>query len=201
MKIYFTCSTAEFLKYKKNYFAIRDFLVSEKHLLTRDWLKKAELRIRDGNVNMTDIKEIYKDCVKAIEDADLIIIEDTISNFSTGHQITLALQKQKPVLVLWKGEKHRHFKNMFIHGIESDKLEISQYTLSNYKEIITAFINKYSNFDIRNRFHLVLNNYERNYLDWAQYSKGKSRTKIIKSSLSRVIEEDENYQNFLKIKK
>lgn len=197
MKIYFTCSTAEFLKHKKTYYAIRNFLIEEKHLLTRDWLEKTEKRIESGKFETFDIKKIYKECVKAINEADLVIVEDTVSNFSTGHQITLALQKHKAVLVLWKGEKHKHFKQMFIHGIDSDKLEVSQYTTQNYKEIIKAFICKYSNFDQQNRFHLVLNNYERTYLDWAQYNNNISRTRIIKNSLKKSIEEDERYKEYL----
>ena len=55
-------------------------------------------------------------CLKITKNADLVIIEDTVSNFSTGHQITLALEMQKPTLVLWKGQKHKHFNQMFILG-------------------------------------------------------------------------------------
>jgi len=197
MKVYFTSSTAELFKYRKYYYAIRDFLVDENHVLTRDWLKKTEDVIDSGNVELNNIKDIYKSCMTAIDEADVVIIEDTVSNFSTGHQITIALQKQKPVLVLWKGEKHRHFKKMFIHGIESDILEVSQYTLKNYKEIISVFINKYSNSQQRNRFHLVLNNLERNYLDWVQFNQGKSRTKIIRSGLNKIIDEDVEYRKYL----
>lgn len=197
MKVYFTSSTAELFKYRKYYYAIRDFLVDENHVLTRDWLKKTEDVIDSGNVELNNIKDIYKSCMTAIDEADVVIIEDTVSNFSTGHQITIALQKQKPVLVLWKGEKHRHFKKMFIHGIESDILEVSQYTLKNYKEIISVFLNKYSNSQQRNRFHLVLNNLERNYLDWVQFNQGKSRTKIIRSGLKKIIDEDVEYRKYL----
>src|SRR5688572_8047585 len=109
MKIYFTASTAKFDKYQKNYFAIRDFLVNEKHILTRDWLHKARHRIDNGLTEIFDMKQIYQDCMKAINEADIVIIEDTVSNFSTGHQITVALQRQKPTLVLWSESKHTHF--------------------------------------------------------------------------------------------
>nr|HRO65561.1 hypothetical protein [Candidatus Dojkabacteria bacterium] len=91
MKIYFTASTVEFNRYKKTYFAIRDYLVQENHTLTRDWLKHTGEKINDGDLNVRDIKAIYKKCVLAINQAQLVIIEDTVSNFSTGHQITLAL--------------------------------------------------------------------------------------------------------------
>lgn len=200
MKIYFTCTTAEFSKYKTTYFKIRDFLVAQKHTLTRDWLAKAEKRLKLGDIEVEDIKEIYNDCMRAINAAELVIIEDTISNFSTGHQITVALQRQKPTLVLWQGKKHRHFKKMFIHGIDSDLLEVKEYNKDNLNETIKSFINKYKNSKTRNRFHLVLNQIERDYLDWAQYNKGESRTKIIRNSLKTTIDTDKSYNNYLKKK-
>ncbi len=197
MKIYFTASTAEFDNYQKNYFAIRDFLVSEKHILTRDWLHKARYRIDHGQTEIFDMKQIYKDCMQAINDADIVIIEDTVSNFSTGHQITVALQRQKPTLVLWSEPKHTHFKNTFINGIESDILEFYEYDLDNYKQVIRKFIKKYENANQKNRFHLVLSEVERKYLDWAQFQEGKSRTKIIRESLRKHMNENKDFQNYL----
>lgn len=197
MKIYFTASTAEFNKYKKTYFAIRDYLVQENHTLTRDWLKHTGEKINDGDLNVRDIKAIYKKCVLAINQAQLVIIEDTVSNFSTGHQITLALQKQKPTLVLWQGKKHRYFNQMFIHGIDSEQLEIAEYKPNNLETIITAFINKYQDYNNKTRFNLVLNQYERNYLDWVQFNRGTNRTKIIKTSIDELINNDKEYRKYL----
>ncbi len=126
-----------------------------------------------------------------------MIIDDTVSNFSTGHQITIALQSRKPTLVLWQGKKHRHFKQLFIHGIESDILQVSEYSLENLSDTISAFICKYENASERNRFHLVLNNVERNYLDWAQFTKNKSRTKVIREALKQLIDGDDDYCKYL----
>lgn len=197
MKIYFTCSTAEFNKYRDNYFAIRNFLIKEKHILTRDALLHIEERLQSGDVVLKDIKDIYKACVNAIKEADSVIIEDTVSNFSTGHQITLALQMRKPTLVLWHEKKHHQFKHMFIHGIESDMLQISEYTNKNIEEIVRRFINKYENIQEKNRFHLVLNNSERMYLDWSQFVKHKSRTKVIREALKTALDSDEEYNKYL----
>lgn len=197
MKIYFTCSTAELRKYRDNYFRIRNFLLKKKVVLTRDWLPHTENRLMRGDVDVRDIKEIYSACIKAILEADLVIIEDTVSNFSTGHQITVALQHRKPTLVLWKGKKYRQFKQMFIHGIDSEYLDVAEYDDYTLEKILTRFINKYRNLGERNRFHLILNNVERSYLDWAQYKYGKSRTQVIKSALKNVIDEDNKYSKYL----
>jgi len=197
MKVYFTASTADFNKYKDDYFAIRDFLIVENHTLTRDWLKHTGERIKAKKSDVYNIREIYKKCMIAINKADLVIIEDTVSNFSTGHQITVALQKQKPTLVLWQGEKHRHFNTMFIHGIDSDYLETARYTSSDYKKIIRKFVNKYQHIHNKTRFNLVINQSERNYLDWIQLNRGLSRTRVIRNALKHELTNDNEYANHL----
>lgn len=199
MKIYFTCSTAEFNQYKKYYSSIRDFLIEDKHILTRDWIPRANSRIKEvGKVEITDIKQIYSDCIKAINESELVIIEDTVSNFSTGHQITIALQRQKPTLVLWNKPKHRHFKQTFIQGLDSEYLEVHEYNLKNYQSIIRTFINKYKDAHKKNRFHLVLSDVERRYLDWAQFNNGESRTNIIRDGIRAKMNKDEEYNKYLK---
>lgn len=197
MKIYFTSSTLEFLKYEKAYFDIRNFLVEEDHILTRDWLPHTKELVKAGQTEIRNIKQIYKECMKAIQDADLVIVEDTVSNFSTGHQVTVALQRQKPTLVLWSKPKQKYFNTSFIQGLESDYLEFHMYDKTNYKDIIRKFIKKYESAGQKNRFHLVLDEVERSYLDWAQFKKEKSRTKLIRDTIRKSIEDDEDYQKYL----
>jgi len=198
MKIYFTFSTQKFLKFKDNYFAIRNYLIKKGHVLTRDWMPHTYKKIKDNKYEINNIKEIYQVCMKAINQADLVIIEDSISNFSTGHQITIALQRRKPTLVLTSIPKHRHFSQTFIQGIASEFLEVKEYNLDNYKEIINEFIKKYEHIKDTNRFNLVLTGVERDYLDWAHLSKHKSRTNIIKEILREKTNNDTEYSNYLK---
>ena len=197
VKIYYTCSTAKFNNYKDYYFEIRNYLVSLGHTLTRDWLSHTAKMLKYGQTDMKDIKNIYQDCLKAIKDADLVIIEDTISNFSTGHQITLALQQRKPTLVLWQGQKYRQFKQMFIHGIDSDILQVAQVSNKDFQNIIKTFIARFENIDEPNRFHLVLKSPERQYLDWAGHKNKMSRTKIIRKALREMIDKDSDYTRYL----
>jgi len=196
MKVYFSCSTAELTTHRDSYYAIRDYLAAE-HILTRDWLEETERYMQTGNKELPNIKHIYKACIEAIREAELIVIEDTVSNFSTGHQITLALQMRKPTLVLWQGKKHQHFNQMFIHGIESDLLRVAEYTPDTLTDVLQTFISTYSDSSEKNRFHLVLSGRERRYLDWAQFIKHKSRTKVIREALEHTIERDADYQAYL----
>jgi hypothetical protein len=196
MKVFFSASTADFMTYREYYFAIRDFLIREGHVLTRDWLKPTYEKIQ-AKIDTVGIEEIYTAVMKALDEAELVIIEDTVSNFSTGHEITVALQRQKPTLVLWCRPKHRHFKQTFIQGVKSDYLQVSEYNLDNYQEIIRNFIKKYEHATQKTRFHLVIDEVERRYLEWAKFTKHASRTKVIRKALRTTINNDQEYQKYL----
>jgi hypothetical protein len=176
---------------------IRNFLIDENHLLTYDWMLDVYEKSEKNITEVRNIKQIYRDCIKGIMQSDIIIVEDTVSNFSTGHQITMALQRKKPTLVLWQKSKERQFNDSFINGIQSDLLEVHEYEGDEYKEIIKVFVNKYADVKERNRFHLVLNNIERNYIDWVHLNTKKSRTQIIRDAINNLIDKDEEYSKYL----
>lgn len=196
MKVYFTSSTAQLFAYRDSYYAIRNWLIDNGHVITRDWLPRVEKQMQQGEQEL-DIKKIYKGCVDAIRKADLIIVEDTVSNFSTGHQITLALRYRKPTLVLWQGRKHHAFKQMLIHGIDSDILQVSEYTQKELPDILQVFVNRYEDGTDKSRFHLTLNGAERKYLDWAQFVKAQSRTQLIRDALQQAMNNDAEYEAYL----
>ncbi len=178
---------------------IRDFLVDDGHILTRDWLQKIRDRHEKITIPQPNLKERYNLVIKALTSAKVLIVEDTASGFSNGHLITLALVKRIPVLVLWHEKlKKKKFKTNFLEGMQSDYLEIQKYNEENFKEIIKAFIKKYSKIGERNRFHLVLDGIEREYLDWAQFNYKKSRTEVIRDSIKKSINTDEDYQEYLR---
>lgn len=89
---------------------------------------------------------------------------------------------------------------MFIHGIESDLLQVRQYTPHTLTDVLQTFINTYADSPEKNRFHLVLSGRERRYLDWAQFIKHQSRTKVIREALKHTIEHDPDYQEYLQQK-
>lgn len=101
MKVFFTCTTLQFEKYKRYYYAIRKYIISENHILTRDWLLNIKQHPKAYEENKNGSEKIYNLTMKAVNRAECIIVEDTVSNFSTGHIITFALQRNKPVLVLY----------------------------------------------------------------------------------------------------
>ena len=89
---------------------------------------------------------------------------------------------------------------MFIHGIESDLLQVAEYEKEDLNDILQTFINTYEDKPEKNRFHLILSGRERRYLDWAQFTRNRSRTKVIREALKDAIEHDPDYQAYLQQK-
>lgn len=196
MKIWFGCSTSQFIKYKDNYFRIRDFIVEEGHILTRDWLKPTKESIERGAKEFGP-EELYSEIMSAVAQADALVIEDTVPSFSTGHHITIGIQRQKPVLVLRSKKKPKYFNRTFMDGLRSPYLQVAEYNEQSYKEIIRGFINKYEDSTKKHRFNLVIDEVERKYLEWAKFKTNQSKTQIIRSSLRKTIDNDLNYKEYL----
>lgn len=195
MKVFYGTTTSEFETYKEWYFKIRSVIIANNCVLTRDWLPLAEEKVKRGQ-RTYDPKEVFVKVNKALEEAELIIIEDTISSFSTGYQITFALQRNKPLLIIYRGNKKpRYFKNSLLEGALSENVVIKKCDENNIVEVIKEFINRYKE-PRENRFNLVLTDYQRKYLDWAQFNTKKSRTKIIREALDKFIDHDKGYSKY-----
>lgn len=196
MKIFFSCSTHGFNKYKKNYYLIRDYLIKNGHIIVHDWLVKYKNYPKDKLINEIDNNE-YKKIISAVERADVLIFEATVPSFSTGHLLTLAIQKKKPALFLWLDSSDWSRRKGFIYSIESQYIDILPYNLKCYKQVIDVFTRKFEGYSDSTRFNLLIDKTERQYLDWKSYNTFKTRSKLIRSMIRKEINNDEEYIAYL----
>ena len=197
MKVFFTCSAKNINKNLENYNIIRSTIISLGHTITRDWLKKVIKLYKQGRSDTPSYK-FYKDVMGAIHTADVVIADTTIPTMALGHQITYALENNKPTLLV--SSKSKLKKNIFIEGSHSDNLIIEKY--SNKQQITTIVKNFLATYDNKNvtRFNLALTQQESDYINWASYYYKKTKTEVIQQSLDATLKEDNNYHKFLKRK-
>lgn len=201
MRIFFSCTTIKFDEYKKYYFKIRDFLIAEGHVLTRDWLTNLHDNSRSYEAERNGTREIYRLTLEALNKADALIIENTVESFSNGHLITIALQRRIPVLVLYQDIEERYFPNTLINSIEDNFLRIEKYNGDKFKEFIRKFVKTCEQLKEKHHFHLVLDGQEKMYLDWLKFHKGKSQSGILRKEVREKMEGDKDYQKYLKFLK
>lgn len=205
MKIHFACSTSELEIYSKNYTDICNLIRGMGHIITRDWIDNAVTTLNDykkGKIKI-DRVEIYNKAIESILASDAVVIEGTVSSFSIGHQMTLALSKNKPTLVLIyndDSEKKNKFQSSFIQGIKSPFLTVSKYSSKeDLKKILTDFLSKSITTSVK--FNIVLSREIESYLNWASFYYKVNKSEFIRDVLTRHMNiEDRNYQKYLSSK-
>ncbi len=199
MKIHFACSTAKFTKYQNNYLTICKEIKELGNTITRDWIEEG-IEFFEKKKTDIDRTDIYKKTIESILASDMLIVEGTVSSFSVGHQITVAINKNKPVLFLTyeKKDEKTYFGSSFIDGIKTPLITNRSYNFSNLKNILEDFINKNKG-GATIKFNIVLTKEIDNYLDWASFSYKKNKSEYIREIIEKHIEEkDKKYQKYLK---
>lgn len=195
MKVFFGASTSELDKSYPLYKIICDEVKKSGNELTRDWLDDG----RENFVNKlsVDYEEMYDDVLSSILFADVGIIEGTLKGMSTGHQMTIALQRGKPLLFL-RQEDADGISSLMIRGAHSDLL--TEHTYSDESEVpklVNDFLNMHKR-GKRIRFNLVLSPQEQQYIDWASHIYDKSKTEVIRELIHARMNSDLNYRKEIK---
>lgn len=195
MKVFFSCSTNNILSHKDAYEAIVLAIKEEGHDLTRNWLKKS---IELASQKVPDIKrgDHYSLVMSAIISADLVILDSSVQSMSIGHQLTFALDKGKPTLLL-ANMSEESMKDLFISGSKSSFLTMKNYeNVSEIPKIVKDFLRKNSS-KSKIRFQIVLDKPQHDYIEWAAFKYSKNKSEIIKKSIDTTSSSDEDYQSHL----
>jgi hypothetical protein len=197
MKIWFGTTTIKLEEYAEVYYLIRTYLVQAGHVLPFDWLDDAMINMHKPRGAVRGIKDIFRDCVMAIDASDVSIIEFTVPNFSSSHQITYSLYKRKPTLVM-RLFKDCTFTDSYIEALESPFLTVKDYTRENMSALIDEFLG-YSQLDYGNgRYNIVLDKRQKYYLDWASVKYKKSKSALLRELVDEKMGDDPLYAGYLK---
>lgn len=201
MKVHFACSTSELEIYNKNYIDICDIIRDLGHIITRDWINNAVKTLpayKKGKLKI-DRVDIYNKAVQSLLASNVVVIEGTVSSFSIGHQMTLALSKNKPTLVLIYNDgstSKNKLQSSFIHGIKSPFLTVAKYSnTDDLRRILSHFLAKSTNVSVK--FNIVLSKEIDNYLDWASFFYKKNKSEVIRDIIAKRMKDDSNYEKYL----
>lgn len=197
MKIWYGITTSEYQKYRKVYKQIRDHLISSGCVLTRDWYPGVEKSFAQELGQDRGIKDLYNKILNAINEADAVIIEYTIPNFSTSHQIHYALMRRKPTLVLRMKGDNPHFADSYMDAIKSEFLVVKSYNQQNYKQIINEFIGFSQTEGPSKRYNLVLHGKHDYYLNWLANRQQTTRSAALRTCLDQSMAQDGQYQDHI----
>lgn len=195
MKVFFSCSTNSILLHKAAYETILKTIKDEGHELTRDWLGKS---IELASNKKPDLKRggHYSMVMSAIIAADLVIFDGTVQSMSIGHQLTFALDKSKPTLLL-ANTPEDSMKDFFISGSKSSFLTMKSYKeVNDLPNLVKDFLHKNSS-KSKVRFQIVLDKSQHDFIEWASFEYKRNKSDLIKKAIDASAEKDEDYQNHL----
>jgi len=139
-------------------------------------------------------EEMYDEIIVSILDADVCIVEGTVKGLSTGHVMTVALDKSKPLLFLHQNNGSDKFP-FIVNGNKMYLLTEKVYkNQKDIPEIIKNFLDSQKK-GKKVRFNLVLSQPENNYLSWATFVYKKNKTEIIRELINDQISSDNKYKD------
>lgn len=196
MKVFFTCSAKNILKFEKNYRLIRNEIINLGHNINRDWIDYPINLAKRKTTGIPSFK-MYPEVMTAITTADTVVVDASVRSMSLGHQLTYAMLHNKPILVVHNVSKGKIIPKLFIEGTNYNDLTVESYrSLQEISDILKNFFSKYKDQPTK-RFNLVITEAHNNYLNWASYNYKKTKTDVIHEALDHAIEKDMGYKNLM----
>jgi len=179
-RIYFTCPTDTIKSNYPVYEKIINYIRFCGGVITYDWVKSAFKEIKTGVEKDSYIYNQHK--MSGINSADLVIAEMSEKSIGVIHQITIALIKSKPVLLLLPEKNNKKDQ---INAIKSPWLTQKTYhDLDEIKLHINNFINLNST-KKRHRINLVISSAENECLEITMKNTHETKTSIIRSLIRK----------------
>lgn len=182
MKIFLIASIYGKNKYKENYEKIVTVLQKTNHQVFADHVLKTEQKEIESWDNEKKVS-FYKKIMDGVKGADVVVAEVSYSSTSVGYLISLALECNKPTVILYSGEKEPYV----LSTIEkADRLILLEY--NNLRELEDSLVDVVEDakdqMDVR--FNFFISPKIGNYLDWISKNKKLPRAVFLR----RLIEED-----------
>lgn len=180
MSVYFTASIVGKKQYLPNYLRIINVLKSRNYDVLSDHIIKSseeEIRLEKRE----DRVKFHNNLEKWIGSCHFMVVDVSFPSISVGYEISLALQFNKPVLILYsEGDP----PSLLVHH-SSEKVICEKYSPATVKDIIEDFIN-YAEGTADSRFTFYITSEIASHLD-----KVSRKKKIPKSVyLRHLIEKD-----------
>jgi len=192
MKIYFSAAIYAKDKYGKYYDQIVTTLEGLGHTVQHQHITGTGVNLEKLKDTTPDHRErFYKQAVRWINQSDITVFEASFpSSLNIGHEITLCLDKGKPVVVLYK----KGFDSVFLNGLHSDKLFLVEYDDDNLVETVKDSID-YAKDQSDTRFNFFLPPSLMSYLDWIAEKRKVPRSVYLRELIERDRERNHEYNN------
>lgn len=185
MNYYLIAHTSYFEKYLAIYEKIINTLKKESNWkIVDNWIDR-EIKSRDNNIDITEIKkkyskDLYKNTTKKIKQSDIVIAEISEKSTTVSQQIIYALENNIPVWCFCDENKKENI-SAFLSSHNDNKLTISIYKPEKLNELIKTNLHKFNKRDIKFNFYLSQEMYD--FLEKLSIQKKSTKSKVIREMI------------------
>lgn len=189
MNIYFTAAIAQKEEYGKHYEQIIAILQKLGHEVVHQHITKRSLDDIKQYSEEHNI-EHYKQVQRWISDADIVIAEASFpSTLNIGHEVTIALEKGKPVICLYFKDKF----STFFQSIKSEKFVYEEYTPQTLEKVLEDAVN-FASESADTRFNFLIPSRLLDYLDWVAKNQNTPRSVYLRNLIEGDLAKNKKYQ-------
>jgi hypothetical protein len=188
MKVYFTAS----LRGKKDFGDYYSRIVRSLESLGYSVFSDHILKMDFGAVEKQDkeqVKKIYRKLISEIKKADVFVAEASTQSMSVGHEITQAMNLNKPVVVLYTGDR----RPSLLFGSGYEKLLIVSYDQLNVKDVLSKAVDEAKKYtDVR--FNFFVSPKILAYLDWVAQKRMVPRSVFLRDLIEKEMKKDKEFK-------
>lgn len=186
MKVYFVGSIVGKKKFGDNYKKIVKAIEKTGSKLFENTLNPSEEYVY--GLSEKDKMNYYKQLIRWINAADVVVVEASQQSTSLGHEITVALDKGKPVIALYTKGNDPHL----LQGLTSDKMLLAEYDIDDIDFLIRdLFEDAQDQMDVR--FNFFVSPKIVNYLDWIAKKKRMPRAVYLRRLIDQDMDKNKEY--------
>lgn len=190
MKVFFSGSRNFIEEYGAWYEKIKKVLKSN----GMEVIDNTVIRISKNAINFPDEEKItlYKNLIKLMDKSDICVFEGSYpSTIHIGHEITLAIEKNKPVIILYSDKPGR--EPMLFKGLNSEKVIWVNYSEANLEKLLDEAIEKAKKI-IDVRFNFFVSPKILAYLDWVAQKRMIPRSVFLRNLIEREMKKDKEFK-------
>jgi len=163
-------------------------------------LKNSELEVVDGSsITLSKLgyvmpdkekENLYKSVVKMMDKSELCIFEASYpSTLHIGHEITLALEKNKPVIVLHTAGR----EPILFKGMKNVRIKWIEYNSDNLRQLLLEAIEEAKK-EVDVRFNFFVSPKILAYLDWIAQKRMIPRLVFLRNLIEREMKKDKEFK-------
>lgn len=196
MQVFFTASKSSENQYQHIYDEIVKQIQSEENDVISLEIMRYEDLLGKEYVSKNPKNQVHYDFLKkGMNRANAVIIESSVNSFRLGHEATMALLYDKPVLCL---SDNRDYSGSILHPkfyseIYQDKSDI--------EKLVKSFLSEVKNKHLSLRKNIYMTPDHSNFLHWFGRQENMNASEVVRKMIEDKMREHPNYDMYFSLSK